>query len=408
MRKINPKGFTVAKQGISRKINRQIALTLIKTNQPLSRADLSRLMNTSRANITFLINDLMKDGLVREGSIENNLKPGRPPIFLHLDSKENFVIAVDIRATRTFILTTNMLGSQLGKLTSFPTELEPLKLAVVVSGKIEKLIKQNGGSTNCAGVGIVIPGMVNSASGIVLNAPTLGWSDVDFYSMLKKYYQEIPIFIENSGRACALSRLWISRKTSSIPDSLVFISISDGVGVGVIVNGELLSGKHNTAGEFGHLSLDINGPQCSCGAKGCWEAYISNLATISRYTENYLPKNKYRYSELPNLTIEDLIKLARNGNQKAITAIQLTGKFIGLGLAAIINTIDPEVIYIAGEITEAWDLLKTHLLTSLKQRVLTKESKKTPVLVVPADEYPRLKGGVALVTAPAFAAPKIA
>src|SRR3954468_6114070 len=100
MRKINPNDFTLATRGTSREINRQIALTLIRTHQPVSRADLSRLMETNRANITFLINDLLEEGLVREGATGNDAKRGRRPTFLYLNSHQRCAIAIDVRATR--------------------------------------------------------------------------------------------------------------------------------------------------------------------------------------------------------------------------------------------------------------------------------------------------------------------
>ena len=94
----------------------------------------------------------------------------------------------------------------------------------------------------------------------------------------------LPVQIENSGRACALAQAWALRgDTHGAGGDLVFVSVSDGVGVGVIINGEVLRGRHNIAGEFGHVPLSLDGPRCSCGSNGCWEAYVSNRATLARY-----------------------------------------------------------------------------------------------------------------------------
>ena len=117
----------------------------------------------------------------------------------------------------------------------------------------------------------------------VLHAPTLGWRDVDLREPLAAA-TGLRVQIENSGRACALAQMWALRAgTAQSPGDLVFVSVSDGVGVGVIMNGEVLRGRHNIAGEFGHVPLSLDGPRCSCGSNGCWEAYVSNRATLARY-----------------------------------------------------------------------------------------------------------------------------
>lgn len=408
MRKINPKNFTTANRGTSRGINKQIALTLIRTHQPVSRADLSRLMETNRANITFLINDLMQEGLVREGATGNDSKRGRRPTFLYLNSQERCAVAVDIRATRTYLMMTDMIGKQIENIVSFPTELEPEKFAETLCQRIKQMMLDNNEISTCDGIGITVPGMTDIKSGKVIHAPTLGWRDVDLLTLIQKEFEEIPVHIENSGKACALSQIWAMRTDIQAHNDLVFISVSDGVGVGIVINGEVIRGKHNTAGEFGHVPLSIDGPPCSCGANGCWEAYVSNIATISRYFGKNFSQRQPISLEEANFTVEDLVKRARTGDGKALAALHLTARYLGLGLSSIINAIDPSQVYLSGEITEAWDLIEPQVRDAIKERTLTKALGTTPIRIVPAIEYPRLRGAVALVTAPAFAAPKVA
>lgn len=408
MRKINPKKFKTATRGTSREINRQIALTLIRSHQPVSRADLSRLMDTNRANVTFLINELLEEGLVREGATGNDAKRGRRPTFLHINSKQSYAIAVDVRTTRTFLMMTDSIGNQIGEVVSFPTEIVPANFVKSLSRRINRLVKDNESGATCKGIGVVVPGMVDIKTGVVINAPGLGWRDVKFLALLKKEFADIEIHIENSGKSCALSQAWSERNDFHTQDDLVFVSVSDGVGVGVIVNGELMRGKHNTAGEFGHVPLSIDGPPCACGSNGCWEVYISNLATLSRYLGKNISKRQPMSLENADFTVEDLIDRARSGDGKALAAIHLTARYLGLGLASIINAFDPSQIFIGGEITEAWDLIEAQVRGAIQERTLTKELGATPIRIVPAIEYPRLRGAVALVAAPAFAMPKVA
>lgn len=408
MRKINPKDFTLAKRGTSREINKQIALTLIRAHQPVSRADLARLMDTNRANVTFLINELLEENLVREGARGNEKIRGRKPTFLYLNSQSGFAIALDVRASRTFMMVTDSIGKQIGDIVSFPTELNPQYFVQSLGKRVREHLGNKLEMSACEGIGIVIPGMLDRESGFVLNAPTLGWRDVKLRNALKTEFEGIEVHLENSGKACALSQIWTTRGDGAGLNDIVFVSVSDGVGVGIVINGELIRGKHNTAGEFGHVPLSIDGPPCSCGSNGCWEAYISNLATLSRYFGKNLTQRQPQSLEIADFTIEDLIARARVGDSKALTALNSTARYLGLGLASIINAVDPSRIYIGGEITEAWDLIEPQVRTAIKERTLTQQLGATPMRIVPAVEYPRLRGAVALVTAPAFAAPKVA
>ena len=408
MRRINPKDFTMATRGTSREINRQIVLTLIRTHQPLSRADLARLMDTNRANITLLVNELLDEKIVREGAQGNLRVRGRKPTFLYINSNKGVAIAVDIRASKTFLMVTDSIGKQIGDIVSFPTKFDPVEFVASLGWQARKALHEMGGLSSCDGIGIVIPGMVDRKTGTVINAPKLGWNFVNLVEMLEKEFEGTEIHLENSGRACALSQIWSTREDVNGQNDSVFVSVSDGVGVGIVINGELMRGKHNTAGEFGHIPLSIDGPQCSCGANGCWEAYISNIATLSRYFGRTINRKQPEAIEVIEFTIEDLITRSRGGDSKALIALQSTARYLGLGLASVINVIDPSFVYIGGEITEAWDLIEPQVREAIRERTLTKELGNTPIRIVPAVEHPRLRGAVALVTAPAFAAPKVA
>jgi predicted NBD/HSP70 family sugar kinase len=404
MRKINPHDFTVARRGTSREINRQIVLNLIRAHQPISRADLARLMNVRRGVASLLVSELLSESLIFEGALGESVGRGRRPTFLYIDSRERCVIGVDIRASRTYILVTDLVGRQLGVVSSFQTNRDVDVLIRELARRIKQiLIDYNA----CEGVGVAVPGMVEPTKGRVVHAPTLAWRDVDLRDPLALALG-IPVHIENSGKACALAQLWATRSDVIASGNSVFVSVSDGVGVGIVVNGEVLRGRHNTAGEFGHVPLSIDGPKCSCGATGCWEAYVSNLATLSRYFGRDLSDPRPRDSEEASFSVEDLIARARAGDAKALAALNSTARYLGLGLASIVNALDPARVYIGGEITTAWGLIEPIVRLALRERTLTEFGGATEIHVVPAEDHPRLRGAVALVAAPAFAAPMVA
>jgi predicted NBD/HSP70 family sugar kinase len=407
MRRIDPRNFRVATRGTSREINRRIVLSLIRAHQPTSRADLARLMKTRRGAVSLLVNELIDKGLVFEGAT-GEARRGRKPKFLYIDSRRRCVVAVDIRATRTFTMVTDLVGRQLVSVTSFPTERDPRRFATGLVQRVKSLLAEHRDLGRCEGVGVVVPGMVEAVTGKVLLAPHLGWRDVPLREPLAAGLG-MPVHLENSGRACALAQVWATRAEGGPPaGNLVFVSVSDGLGVGVVIGGEVLRGAHSIAGEFGHVPLNLDGPRCACGATGCLESYVSNLATLGRYFGREMPTGKPLPASAAALTIEDLIVRARSGDGKAAAAIQSTARYLGLGLGSLINAYDPHRVFIGGEIIAAWDLIEPTVRGAIAERALTPPAAATAITIVPPDEYPRLRGAAALVAAPAFAAPVVA
>jgi N-acetylglucosamine repressor len=407
MRRINPARFRIATRGTSRAINSQIVLNLVRAHQPISRADLARTMGVGRGAVTLIVNDLLKRRLIFEGATGEAVR-GRKPTFLYIDSRRRAIIAADIRASETYLMLADLLGKPLAGVTSFATVRDPKKLVPALAGRIRTLLAEHPEVDACEGIGVVVPGMVEHSTMTVLHAPTLGWRNVNLRDRLAAA-TGLPVQIENSGRACALAQAWVLRADAAPPGDLVFVSVSDGLGVGVIVNGEVLRGRHNVAGEFGHVPLSLDGPRCACGSNGCWEAYVSNRATLARYFGR-TSADEARPADASNkqFTIEDLIARSRAGDAKAVAALEATARYLGLGLASVVNAFDPARVYIGGEITMAWDRIEGTVRAALAERALTPAAAQTEIQPVAASEYPRLQGAAALVAAPAFAAPVVA
>ena len=404
MRRIDPNRFHIATRGTSRHINRQIALTLIGSHQPISRADLARRMKMRRGAVGLLVQELINDHHVVEGHT-GAIARGRKPTLLYINTRKRSSVAVDIRASRIFLMLADPLGQPLSDIVSIPTPQEPRACVAAIDARIRQLLEAHEEiARKCQGIGVVVPGMVEPVTGTVLHAPTLGWRDVDLRARLAAA-TGFTVHVENSGRACALAQVWEARSIAARVRNLVFVSVSDGVGVGIVINGELLRGRHNIAGEFAHMSLSLDGPRCSCGAIGCWEAYISNLATLTRYFDR-APHGTAAGNQ--PFTIDDLIARARTGDRKAVNALQESARYLGLGLAGVVNIIDPDCVFISGEITTAWDLLEGTVRTALAGRALTPAAASTDIVIVAAEEHSRLRGAAMLVAAPTFAAPVVA
>src|SRR5205085_2881276 len=324
MRKINTRDFHIATRTTSREINRRIALNLIREHQPISRADLARRMSVTRGVVSVLVHELIEQGLIYEGATGEAAR-GRKPTFLHIRTQDRLAIAVDIRFSKTYLMLCDFSGRQLA-LEIYDTIFTIPQFVKDLAARVRRMLKTQGANGSCEGIGVVVPGMVDHRTGRILNAPTLGWREVDVRDQLAAA-TGLPVQIENSGRACAQAQLWLEREEAAGTQSFIYISVSDGVGVGMVVNGELVRGHDHIAGEFGHIPLSLDGPRCMCGATGCWEAYISNLATLSRYfgsNSSKLSPNGLRHTEQNSFTVLDLVARARGGDAKAVAAIQAT------------------------------------------------------------------------------------
>jgi predicted NBD/HSP70 family sugar kinase len=332
MRKIDPSRFRVATQGTSREINRRIVLNLVRAHQPISRADLARRMAVRRGAVSIIVNQLLDQKLIFEGATGEAVR-GRKPTFLYVESRRRAVVAVDIRASQTYLMLADLLGKPLGGVSGIPTDLDPKRLIKTLARRIRSLLAEQHDIDACEGIGVVVPGMVEHSTLRVLHAPTLGWRNVELREALAAA-TGLPVQIENSGRACAIARLWAMPDEVATAGDLVFVSVSDGVGVGVVVHGEVLRGRNNIAGEFGHVPLALDGPRCSCGSSGCWEAYISNRATLARYFGRPMESAGPLPSEQKAFTIEDLLARAKGGDVKAAAALQATARYLGPGSPA--------------------------------------------------------------------------
>jgi N-acetylglucosamine repressor len=406
MRKINTRSFVRATRSTPHEINRQILLNLVREHQPISRADLARRMRVGRGMVTSLVSELLTDGSVYEGATVDAPR-GRKPMMLYVRTHDRLVVAIDVRFSKTYLMLADFSGSAIA-LETFDTVVEPVELVKVLAKKISRLLKAHKAVGKCNGIGMVVPGMVDQRTGRVLNAPQLGWRDVDVRDALIKA-TGFPVQIENAPIACALAQMWLSQRGGDAPRDFVYVTVSDGVGAGVVVNGEVVRGHDYSAGEFGHVPIDANGPECLCGAKGCLEAFTSNLATLSRYLgQPFSPTGTRDLLHASGLTINDVLARARAGDARAIAALNETARMLGGGLAVIINTLNPGQIFVGGEITEAWDRIEPVIRQVIVARALTSPAAATPIVPEPASSYPRLRGATALVAAPLFAAPQVA
>ena len=406
MQKIDPRNFQRATRTTSKEINRQIVLNLVREYQPISRADLARRMEVARGMVSPLVNELIDQGLLYEAATGTSRR-GRKPTLLHVRAHDRLVVGIDVRLSQTHVMLSDFAGRTLA-MEVLPTPADPDTLVAELGARVRRVLDANAAAGACQGIGLVVPGMVDRASGKLVNAPTLGWRDVDLRGALEAA-AGIPVAIERDAVACALAQMWHGDRAGEATDSYAYVTFSDGVGAGLVVNGRVVRGHRDAAGEFGHIPLTLEGPACSCGSRGCWEAYTSSYAVVARYLGRELAtRESYAAIRASGLTVPDVIARARSGDATARATLEATGRYMGLGLAAIVNALNPARIIVGGEIAAAWDVIGATVQRAMAERTLTQGTAATPVIPEANDQQTRLRGATALVVAPMFAAPAVA
>jgi predicted NBD/HSP70 family sugar kinase len=402
-RKIDTQNFQRATRDTPREVNRRIILALMRERGPISRADLARLMDVPRGMITTLVNELLAAGLIQEGATAEAPR-GRRPVLLQLRSHDRFAVGVDIRTTRTVLTVSDFGGSERAR-QEIETHRSPEEAVREVASRVQGMLT-TAGVERCEGAGVVVPGMVDAGTGCVLNAPTLGWRDVDLRSLLEDRLG-LTVYVERDAVACAMARMWLGQNTGEPSRDFVYLIVDEGVGVGVVVNGSPMRGRDFTAGEFGHIPLDLEGPPCSCGGRGCFEAFTSDSATLKRYAESCQQAPDGGALE-SGLNVAELVERAGQGDAEGRRAVEETGRYLGVGMAAIINSLNPARIVVGGGITAGWDMVEPRVRGEIDERTLTASAARTPITVDACYPETRRRGAVALVVAPAFSAPQVA
>jgi predicted NBD/HSP70 family sugar kinase len=375
-----------------RDINRRIVLNLVRQRQPISRADLARDSGLQRSTISLIVEDLIADRWIAEGAV-GNAPRGRKPIFLMLNPKRVGVIGITVRPGNTNIA---LAGADLNLIAqaSVPSSGNSRQFTEQLCERVQTLIQEHRDIT-IEGIGVSLPGRVDPRTNILTFAPNLKWRDLDLKGPLEKA-TKLPVVQENAANACALAELWSGRHPDSVRD-LIAVTVSEGIGVGIISNGQLLRGHSGGAGEFGHISLDENGPLCNCGNHGCWEVYASNMAAVNYYQQTAGGKQGGA-----GISFADFMALATKGDNRANQTLERMGRYLARGLAMLVHGFAPEIIVVVGDVTAVWDRIQPTIEAELKQLCHQFHIPR----IVPTDPatQPRMQGAVLLVLQQYFAA----
>lgn len=379
MRRIDFTNTQVASSETARDINRSVVLNLIRRRQPISRADLARVSGLQRSTVSLITEQLIEQRWVINGPT-GRLPRGRRPTFLRLNERRAILVA-DVRPAKTTVALADVNGQFLSQV-AFATPSDAATGTARITQHVKELMKTEP-KLIFEGIGVSLPGRYDEDASRLIFAPNLKWGEFDLKGSLEKA-TKLRVELENAANACVLAEVWFGH-ADQVRD-MVVVTISEGIGTGIFLNGQLMRGDHGMAGEFGHVALDPSGPECTCGGRGCWEVYGSNRAALRHYQE--------ATSSSERLTFQDLLSRGDAGDTAAVVALEKMAQAIGQGMRMLVAGVAPAEIVVVGECTAQWNRFGPIIEGEVKAGILF----GNPPRIRPAEgSMARLRGTVALV-----------
>ncbi len=359
--------------------NRDLVLEVLRRNQPISRVDIARRSRLQRSTISSIVDGLIEERWVREGSVVKTER-GRRPTMLTMN-EDLLLLVGDIRPTKAILAVVDLNGRFLDR-TMVPIIANPKQGVDLIAEGMRHLQSHFPGKT-WEGVGISLPGRVNKITQKLAWAPNLPWVGFDICGKLQKALK-IQVELDNAANACLLSEVWFGHMDGI--QNAVLITISEDVGAAAIVNGLLMEGADGLAGELGHVPISDSGPRCACGQVGCWEMFASSRAAL-----------RYLHEEMKGKgapTFQELLNLEASGNKAARAALNRQAEWIGRGLRVVTAAFNPELILFVGDVTLRWDAVGPIINAELKKRQVGGAQPK--IAILSDGEAARLRGAAAV------------
>lgn len=395
MRRIDLKKAQVARSSTIRDINRQIVLNYVRDREPISRAEIARETALQRSTVSTIVEDLKSDGLIEESG-EGESTGGRRPTLLRLRAAGAMAIGVDITPSCTTIATSDLGGHVLER-EEFPHIEQPERLYARVIESVRRLAAK-AGERKIEGVGVSLPGLVDPDSGRAVYIPWFNWRDWPIAAEISAA-TGLDVIVDNDANAAALAALWFGRQELREARDFIMVLVAEGIGTGIVVDGQIYRGERGGAGEFGHMIVGERGPvACSCGNHDCWEAFASGRAAVARYVQD----GGKDTDGAGRIDFAQVVDRALAGEAHAIRALNETAHYLGIGISNLIVGLSPEAVVVGGVISRAWPLVADALSETI-QRSVRRGLPSARIMPSILGDHPTLMGAISLVLARKFA-----
>jgi predicted NBD/HSP70 family sugar kinase len=392
MRRIDLKKVSVARSNTIRNINRQIVLNYVRERAPISRAEIAQETALQRSTVSLIVDELKGRGLIEE--FEGESTGGRPPTLLRLRAADAVAIGVDLSTRVTVVGTSDLAGRVLEQeeFLTDPSSKETLDRIVECA---RRLIKKG---IDIEGIGISVPGLVDTETGSALFVPRFKWRDWSVAEDVR-IATGLPVTVDNDANAMALAELWFGRPEIRAVRDFIMILVEEGLGTGIVFDGQVYHGVVGAAGEFGHMIIGTNAPvACASGSRECWEAFASERAALARYaTLSGCPDDH------GELSFAEIMDRALDGEAPAKAALLETAHFLGIGISNLIKGLSPEAVIVGGQIARVWPIIGEELKNAVDENSICRGLPSASIIASTLGANPRLMGALSLVLASKFA-----
>ena len=387
-----------------KKLNYGIILDIIRESGPISRIEISRRTGLSRSTCSAICEIMITQNLISETG-KSISSGGRKPILLELNIHAGIVIGLKLMEGEIIGAIVNLGGQVLmQKDIQIPRHLEPEIYIEDLKKFIQNLISsaqtisgfEETGDKKVLGIGVGMSGRIDSANGILLESSILEWKNVHIGNVLEQHFGT-PVFLENDVNTFAIGEKFFG--IGKPYSNYLCITVGEGIGLGIVLQGSLYRGHHHGAGEFGHIKIDFgeDSPTCSCGKKGCLEAFASDNAIVS-YVEEKTGKS---------LSIEEVTESAEKGDTVCQEAFALAGRYLGAGISTLINLFDPEALIIGGELAGAAHLFMDGMKAVIAENTVYELAKDINIHVLQPDTDHWVRGVATLAIKEFFSKPMV-
>lgn len=360
--------FKAIDQETIKELNQKKIIQMLYRKNQLTKQVIAQNLKISIPTVISNVRELIERGFLDEIGVAES-SGGRKPVIVRFlpDARYSFGVLITKEQVR-IILTNLKFDIMAEKFFDITDEVSKFNdIIVEIRKEIDNIISANNiPREKILGVGFSLPGTVNEEKLLLKNAPNLMLKDICFKEFEQDF--QIPIFIENEANAAAYAEAFIN--FNYIKNSLVFISITEGIGTGIIISDNVYRGYNKRAGEFGHMTIVKDGKQCNCGRKGCWELYASRKALIDEYRKAFNIKDK---------GLKDFLEMTKiDSRAKEILNNYL--EFLAEGIRNIILILDPQCIIIEGELSNYKNLIEDDLKNKIFQENNFYDEKECKVL----------------------------
>jgi predicted NBD/HSP70 family sugar kinase len=355
-----------ANRDLIRAINRYTILNTIRMHGEISRVELAEITGQSRASVTNITAELIRDNLITEMQSPDRSRRGRRRMHLALNADAAFVVGVKVSTFRISCAVTNMQADVLSSVI-LPVRIQKRSVEFVadlIEEGIRHCISDARLRTDqISGIGIGIPGFVDSEQGFCYWTPLYQKGVVHLRDLIWERLN-IVTCLENDANAVTMAHQWFGEGRDL--DDFLVVTLEDGVGMGIVVNGHLYRGTRGIGAEFGHMVVEPDGVPCRCGKKGCVEAYVSDFSLVDA-ARKALENGQWSYPADRDLTVEAVTEAAREGVTALQEVFRRAGEILGRGLACLIQIFGPRRIILSGEGVRAGDMMFQPMMASMSK-----------------------------------------